>query len=204
MTLISVTAFDPAITDMGWANLSYDTETKTFDIIEVGTIDGTKLSRGFPKFAKMFPSSFRTAYRLKDVVTGILSGFKPHYVSSEGVYSGRFPQAGFTLTIVVFVIRNVCYDLMEQAPFIIAPSETKLVVTGRGGAKKPDIKKSITTRKDITFSMPGRKITELTEHEYDAVGHGMAFCTLRLKTLLEEEAKVVELANVKALKKKKK
>lgn len=199
MALIRVTGFDPAITDMGWANIEYDTETKIFDIKEVGTIDGTKLSRGFPKFAKLFPSSFRTAYRLKGVVTDILKRFLPHHVSSEGVYSGRFPQAGFTLTIVVFVIRTVCFDLMEQAPAIVSPSETKMVVTGRGGAKKPDIKKAITTRKDIKMSMSGRNLTDLTEHEYDAIGHAMAFCVLRLKAILEEDAKVAQLANVKAL-----
>lgn len=199
MSVVRVLAFDPAITDMGWAYILYDTEKKVYVVQETGIIQGSKLTSGMKLYEKRFQKAFMTAMKMYDVIVGLIFKFRPHYIASEGAFYSKFPQAWASLSIVIHTLRRAWYYTIESSlteavtttmgddVYLVAPMETKKIITGKGQADKDQIKAGILKFKNLFIKSPNK--TKLTEHEYDAIGHGVTFCVLRLPDIQREEQK---------------
>lgn len=187
MSIIKVLAFDPAATLMGWALMEYNTQTHMVLVTAVGTIDGRKQLKFYRDMRKLFSDSFtiQTAYYhlLKDE---IIPQASPDFIVSEGAFHHKFVATLVSLTLVINVIREVSRDLYQKDINIVAPMETKKILTKNHMAKKEEIRDAVITHKDIMFTdelYPTHQM--LTEHEYDAIGHGYAFIKKYLVSTLE-------------------
>lgn len=186
MSIIKVLAFDPAATLMGWALMEYNTQTHMVLVTAVGTIEGRKLLKHYRDMRKLFSDSFtiQTAYYhlLKEE---IIPQASPDFIVSEGAFHHKFVATLVSLTLVINVIREVSRDLYQKDINIVAPMETKKILAKNHMAKKEQIRDAVITHKDIMFSDDLFPIHQmLTEHEYDAIGHGYAFIQKYLPEIL--------------------
>lgn len=199
MSVLRILAFDPAITDMGWAYILFDTEKKIYVVQESGVIHGNKLTAGMQTYQKRFQKSFMTSMKMYDAVVDLIFKFRPQYIASEGAFYSKYPQAWASLSIVIHTLRRAWYYTIEASlteavnktmgddVYLVAPMETKKIITGKGMADKDQMKAGVLAYKNLYIKSPNKK--NLAEHEYDAIGHGVTFCLLRLPDIQKEEQK---------------
>lgn len=191
---LRILAFDPANTDMGWAVLVCDLKTNSIHVEVSGVIKGKNMCSGFPRWARVRLSKpFLSSIRVYDLIKNLIHTYKVHFTCSESAFFGRFPQVWASLSIVIYNIRRAAFEILHDDVHVVAPSETKRTVSGKGRSGKDAVKNGVLKYKNLTFSPPtdGRKITELEEHEYDAIGHGIAFFRLKypeIQKKYQEEA----------------
>lgn len=174
---IRVLAFDPAATEMGIAVIDHNCITGVSMVQWVETLKGPSLLKYFKHMRPHFSNSFciQTAY-YHYVLEDLLPSWKPDVVVSESAFVGRFPAAMISLAHVIGSIRRAVCAWCNRDIVLIAPTETKSVIANSGRAGKEDIASAIMRNSKIQFAPGVGNYEFLTEHEYDAIGHGHTFC----------------------------
>ena len=179
MADLRIMAFDPGIGKMGISVL--DVTLHPLHVVEVyrETTDGAKLARTRKHLQTEFQNSYCALDALEDRLDELFDEFKPDEVVSEGAFSYKIPAAVISLTLVIGLIRRKSHRYLNKDVRIIAPCQSKRSSTGSGHADKIQMRKWYDVCPYIA-----KLDTPITEHEIDAVSHGIAYITRDvLKTL---------------------
>ena len=181
-TVFRVLAFDPAISAMGIIVGDYHVDSREFRIIYTETYYGPKQLKICKEMRKEFKDSFCILSVMKDYLTNtLIPQWHPDYIVTEGAFYHKFVATLISLTLVNNVIRTSARDTIGRDIYVVAPMKTKKSVASKGDAKKDAIKEAITHHpmiKDCREGCEEFPWDGLTEHEFDAVGHGFSFCAM--------------------------
>lgn len=180
-TVFRIMSFDPAISDMGVCVAEFDIEKRTFTILFTKTVSGPKFLKYYKHLRKEFKDAFCVLTALKKYLTEeLIPEWKPDYIVTEGAFYHKFVATLISLTLVNDAIRNAARDTIGRDIYVVAPMKTKKSVAARGDVKgKEIIKLAITSHPMILPDNRGIGLwDELSEHEYDAIGHGFSFCAM--------------------------
>lgn len=182
--IIRCMSFDPGAGAMGVAVIDYDTDTGKFKVVDTMTVEGKKLLKQYKELRANFADSFciqHAYYHL--IVDDLYPKYKPDLFVSEGAFHHKFVATLISLTLIIGVIRRASQVCLGIDVGIVAPMETKKLIAQKSMANKDEIKAAILGNTNIIFEhilLPD----ELTEHEFDAVGHGCAYIMKNLLWLL--------------------
>lgn len=172
MTAITVLAFDPGISYMGWAVLCCDVDSKNIEHISSGTIVGTtEYSKEEKNLRKEFKRSFVTLVAYEKAIEELIKSYTPDIVVSEGAFYHKFLNTFASLTLIIHVIRRMSCDVLKKDIGIISPAESKNVLTKKSCATKEDMADALLSMNK--FNHLSRDTT--TEHEVDACAHALAY-----------------------------
>lgn len=178
MKKITILAFDPGIDFMGWSVLTLHPPKEKIIIKDSGTLEGkTYYKKHDLSLRKKFKRPFIILQSYKKVFKELIEKYNPDYVVSEGAFAHSFIAAAFSLITIIHVLRQVCFEVLCKDIEIIAPMQTKSILTGKNMADKEMIKVCINKNKNLAL----HKSCDLyTEHEYDSIGHGYAFIHMKI------------------------
>ena len=180
-----ILAFDPAITAMGIAVMDYDTRTKIATIIHTETIEGAKLLKDYKHFKPVYSRSFVIQTAIYDYAKNhLVPHWKPDYCATEGAFHYKFVTALVSITLVINALRSALRDTVVKELHSVAPMETKKEIASKARADKDEMKAAVLSSPHIFFPPDFKNPEFLTEHEYDAIGHGVTFCIRQLPNLL--------------------
>lgn len=112
---------------------------------------------------------------------GLLLQYRPHLVTHESAFMGRFPKAYQGLVECLYSIRQAVLRYSPYLPLVgITPMEVKYYI---GGVKKDEVFKAVSNLKDVINLQPYLNI--LDEHAIDSIAIGYT----KAKQLLEEYKK---------------
>lgn len=169
---------------MGWCVMDYDPAHQTYVVIKTGTLNGHKLIKFEKDIKDHFSKSFCILSAYLKSCRDLITTYKPQYVVSEGAFHSKFPQTLIALTLIIHTIRTACRDVTGRDIFVVAPMETKKEVANHHMADKELIKKSVLKFPSLRFSselVPD----DMSEHEFDAVAHGICFIRRCLPNVLK-------------------
>lgn len=173
-----VLSFDPGIDFMGWSVIECSESNEVCRVVACGTLLGKDYYKHHPlSLRKKFKRPFVILQSYKKVFRDLIKEHKPDAVVSEGAFAHTFIAAAFSLITIIHVLRQACYDVLEQDLHIVAPMQTKVTLTGKSMADKNMIKTSVHAHKDIILP---KNSTALSEHTYDAIGHGYCYIQMCL------------------------
>lgn len=181
---VRILAFDPGVGKMGWAILDYYPSSGTYQVVATGCWDGSKLIKTYKALAANFGKHYTTVMAIYDAAVNLIAEWSPTVVASEGAFHHKFPQVHASLTLVIHSVRRAAHTALGHDVKIVAPMETKKAIAKNHMANKDQMKAAVTTKVDITFT-PDIDSMNLTEHEYDAIGHGYT----AYQKLLQEDKK---------------
>jgi Holliday junction resolvasome RuvABC endonuclease subunit len=194
-----VLLFDPGWNSTGWAVLDVTINSPKIEVHRFGQISPSGEAHKVDKRVEVGMYGVRavTMSILSSAINGLIEEFKPDYIASEDAFFSRFPTAHRALvewlTVLVIQAQN-----HQHRVYLMAPKSIKMATTGSGDADKGNIQQSILNNGDIKFKQK-QKVTQLQEHEADAIGVGVAFIKLLLPGLLakEEEAPTSTVSKTK-------
>ena len=168
MTDLRVLAFDPGVDRMGIAVL--DITYSPFHVTEVyrATTNGGKLERSRKHLRGIFSQSYCKMDAIFEVLDDLFEEYKPDEVASEGAFGYTRPAILISLTLVIDRIRTRTHKYLNKDVHVVAPMQTKRAVTNIHDASKEQMRSWYETCPYIT-KLP----EEATEHEIDAVAHGV-------------------------------
>lgn len=173
---IRVLAFDPGSTKMGWALICYDLEQCSAIVPKHGLLTGQHLLKERKELQHKFSKAFIILEVYYHIFCRLIETHRPDFVVTEGAFYYRFVQAYASLTLVIHTLRRACHDTLGRDLHEVAPMETKKLVTGISMADKDQIKAALLARANLTIDdTEDAPLAEMSEHEYDAVGHGLTF-----------------------------
>lgn len=174
-----ICAYDPASGDMGMAVL--DCQDGMCTIIHTEDINGGKLvkDKNLKKTFKDIPA-FCVSMAYQGMAYLHARRWKPDAVVVERAFVFSFPQVLITLTLIIHGIRSGYWIATGKNINIVSPMETKKIIARKGNAKKPEIKAGVLSSTNLVF-LPQIDKEHLSEHVYDAIGHGYAWYTLQNK-----------------------
>lgn len=178
-------AVDPGSGALGWALICYNTTTGTAVVTHRGTLTGQRVL----KERKVMQEKFSKAFIILDVYYSIfcqlMDEHQPHYVVSEGAFYHKFAQTYASLTLVIHTLRRACHAKLGTDLYEVAPMETKKLITGKSMADKSQIKAALLAMTNLVIvDSKAAPLEDVTEHEFDAIGHGLTFIARDLPTLL--------------------
>ena len=196
-----ILAIDPASGFSGWAILDIiSLHPLQINIVATGALEGQKLLREKKLMAKIFPAYFCVLDALEYIYIEIIKKYMPNKVVSEGAFVAIHVSAFASLKLVINTIRRASWLALNQDIAEIPPTITKLAFTGKGGADKDLMRWAYQTNKYLSGQVADDQITE---HEIDAVGHGVGFimrdilCTVIQLSGKEKRAAKRERAELK-------
>jgi len=163
-TEIRVLAFDPGITSMGWSLLAYDLTTGKAAVLARGTLTGQHLLKERKDMQNKFSKAFIILEVYYEIFCRMLRDYQPQHVVAEGAFHHKFAQTYASLKLVLHTLRRACWDVLGFDLYEIAPMETKKLIAGNHMADKT-----------LIFESDEQPLDNMTEHEYDATGHGLTF-----------------------------
>lgn len=173
-----VLSFDPGIDFMGWSVIDVSETDEVCRVVACGTLLGKDYYKEHPMpLRKKFKRPFIILQSYKKVFRDLISEYKPDAVVSEGAFAHTFIAAAFSLITIIHVLRQACFDVTEKDIHIVAPMQTKVTLTGKSMADKDLIKASVHAHKDIILP---KDTSGLSEHSYDAIGHGYCYIQMVL------------------------
>ena len=186
--LIRLLSFDPGTTVTGWAMSVYDTKQSSMTVHKYGRITPTAMAKKDKDECAKYSQQLIALSYLRQEVSALITAWKPNYIVSEDAFlNHKFPNAHVALTLCVFTMAQVCRDLHQMPFYKLAPCNIKRLVSGTGHADKLAMQTAILQNKQIVVKETKQNpISNMSEHEADAIGVGYAF-TLQLPTLLTEK-----------------
>lgn len=189
---IRILAIDPGVTVLGWALLCYDLVDGNTVVSEHSVLTGQRLLKERKAMQDRFSKSFIVLEVYYQLFCQLIEEHRPDYVVSEGAFYHRFAHTYASLTLVIHTLRRACHDKLGCDIYEVAPMETKKTVTGNNMADKSQIKSALQTRQGLTIlETVETPLEEISEHEYDAIGHGLAFIAKELPTVLASQTMLV-------------
>lgn len=172
-----IMSFDPAIGDMGVCVADFDVAARKFRVVYTQTISGPKFLKYYKSLRKSFKDSFciLTAYK-KFLTEEFIPQWKPDYIATEGAFFHKFVATLISLTLVNNVIRSSSRDTIGRDIFVVAPMTTKKNTAKRGDAGKGAVAEAVMNHPNIEYGNDFLVWDALTDHEFDAIGHGFSFC----------------------------
>jgi len=119
---LKVIGFDPGINKLG-----YGIVNENLNLLECGVV--------LPPF-KSYEK--KVNYLLKNVES-IINKFKPDFVSIEEIYVAKNVQIALKIGILIGGIIHMAVSDKKEF-FLIPPREIKMLITGKGGATKEQVK----------------------------------------------------------------
>ena len=182
---IQVLAFDPGVGMMGWCHIQFDLSDGTSVVLRRGLITGQHLLKERKELQNKFSKSFIILEVFFEIFCQLIDECKPDYVVTEGAFYHKFAQTYASLSLVIHTLRRACRIKLGCDLYEVAPMETKKAITGNHMADKNQIKQSLMTRPGLTIKeSPTAPLEDVSEHEYDAIGHGLTFIAKDLPTVL--------------------
>lgn len=183
---VRVLAFDPGINFMGWALLEYRCSTGAITVLKYGTLNGTSLTRKLKELLQLYTKSFVTLEAYEMVIEDMIREMKPDEVVSEDAFFHKFPQTYGSLLLIIHTIRRMTRKTLNKAVHIVAPMETKKVITGKGNrVEKQDMRDGVLNRTHVNLlEVDSFPLEKADEHAIDAIGHGTTFIVKFLPDIL--------------------
>ena len=170
---LRIFAGDPATTLSGWCLLELvSINPLQIKILKRGTIDGPKLLKTRKDMMQIFQKQFCILDALEEEYTRLLDEFRPDLVASEGAFAYVHVSAALALTLAINVLRRCAHKVLNKDVAIVPPTITKMAFAGKGNADKDQMRKAYL---EAPFLIPDTANEEISEHEIDAIGHGVGF-----------------------------
>lgn len=183
--IITVLAFDPGIGMMGWCVIQFDLSDGTTKVVAKGLLTGQHLLKERKELQNKFSKSFIILEVYYEIFCQLIEDHKPDFVVTEGAFYHKFAQTYASLSLVIHTLRRACRIKLGIDLYEVAPMETKKEITGNHMADKNQIKQALLTRPGLTIKeSPTASLDDVSEHEYDAIGHGLTFISKDLPTVL--------------------
>lgn len=168
---VRILGLDPGAGKMGWSILDYYPTLGHYVVVATGCWDGAKLIKHHKALVANFGKHYTILMAIYDSTCKLIAEWSPTVIGSEGAFHHKFPQVHASLTLVIHSVRRAAHDILNQDVEIVAPMETKKMIAKNHMANKDQMKAAVLHKTDITFA-DGIDYQNLTEHEYDAIGHG--------------------------------
>jgi Holliday junction resolvasome RuvABC endonuclease subunit len=166
----TVLAIDPATTVSGWAYLRVDSlHPLKVTVLKHGTIDGTKIVRRLKDMLKIYQKQFCTLVAIYEEYSELIRELKPNVVCSEGAFACKFMSAFVSLTLAIHQLRRAAWSECKLDVVEVPPTISKKALTGSGAADKDAMRKAYMS---VSF-LARTDSTEISEHEIDAIAHGV-------------------------------
>lgn len=170
---LRVFAVDPATGKSGWSLLVVSSLSPLkIEIVARGVLDGQKLLKEKKDLALTFGRQFCILDALADEYVRLLGELEPDVVVSESAFGYTHMSALISLTLAIHQLRQASKQVLGKDIVTVPPTITKLAFTGKGNADKDMMRKAFAEAGYLSRD-PGN--TEITEHEIDAIAHGVGF-----------------------------
>lgn len=166
-------AVDPASGKSGWAVLDVlSLYPLRVQIVATGQLDGDKLFRTRKEMFKTFKKQYCVLDCLYDEYCDLLKRYEPMYVVSEGAFGYVHLSAFISISFAIHTLRRAAHTILYKDPIEIPPTISKKAFTGHGAADKDMMRLAFNMTEILDKSM---LTEEISEHEVDAVAHGIGF-----------------------------
>lgn len=182
---ITILAFDPGLSFLGWSILEYHVKTGKIFVPKFGSIIGSVSLKNNKDLKGEFQKRFIILNEAEKEVEALITSVQPDFVVSEAAFQGKFADAYAALVLVIHMIRRSSFVTRRKDIFTIPPREVKFHVAGHGGASKQEIYQAIMKNENVEIkNRKDKPVENMLDHESDSIGVGLTFIILQLKTIL--------------------
>jgi Holliday junction resolvasome RuvABC endonuclease subunit len=168
-----VLAIDPATGKSGWTILDiYSLLPLRIVIVKHGQLDGDKLLKEKKEMLPIYGRQFCILDALFDAYVEIMTFYKPDVVVSESAFGYKHMNALISLTLAIDTLSRAARKVLGKSVTLVPPTITKKAFTGNGGADKDLMRLAYQSN---TFLEGVVADDQITEHEIDAIGHGVGY-----------------------------
>ncbi len=172
---MKIIAFDPGISNIGVAVIDYSKELLLIESIDTENLNPDTLNKksAYRSMSELHGDRFAKIQSLTAQALEILIENKPDVICCEApFYNIKRPAAYSALVEIIYALKLTTSSYKLTLPFfMIEPLLIKKIFVGTARADK-DVMREAIVAKELPLSKP---ISEMTEHEIDAVAVGFSF-----------------------------
>ena len=168
---LRIFSVDPATTKSGWSVLELiSINPLKIKVLKHGQIDGQKLLTRNKEMTKIFQKQFCVLDALEQEYVSLIEEYQPDIVVSESAFGYTHMSALIALTLAIDTLRRASKRVRGKDITLVAPTLSKKAATGSGVADKLKMREAY-----LNTTYLEKIGTELSEHEIDAIFHGIAY-----------------------------
>jgi Holliday junction resolvasome RuvABC endonuclease subunit len=178
-----ILGIDPSTTSVGIAVIDVDERIGVPHVLWTETIKRNQVLKEFPWLLDVYDERSAAIYAYKRYFYRLLDHFEPDFVTIESSYLGRNPGSYKALSEVIKTFGNTVMEWDCTIPFYsITPSEVKntLGVSGKSGEKGE--MRSALLHQVVPFTAEELNLTQISEHEIDAVAVALSTAVRLIQT----------------------
>lgn len=171
---LRIISIDPGSNCAGFAVMDVNLVTRKYHVLYCTTIKGNHLLRKYKELKETHEVRFLRNHGYGEHFSHLLEQWKPHTLSAEASFMGRFAATYKALTEQVTFFRAAAFNWDRLKPFYLyTPPAVKRTVGVSGKSKDKDLMtKALRKRNDILYGNE-IELDSLDEHSVDSICVGI-------------------------------